>query len=778
MQQELSFGPGWRSTTVKICAAVLICAGWAWAQSVRVEGVVHDSTGAVVAGAKVELRSGSTPVSGVTDSSGRFVFDSVSQTSGKISVHATGFSAVHQSWNAASGTSVHLEFVLSPATVREQVVVTAARIETRLSDVAGSAVALTAEDTNATPALLIDDKLRQIPGFALFRRSDSRTANPTSQGVSLNGLGASGASRALVLEDGIPLNDPFGGWVYWGRVPQQAVASVEVVRGGVSSLYGSNALGGVIQFLTRQPENKSAMTVETSYGSEQTPDLSLWAGTRLGRWDAAVATDLFRTDGYILVPEAQRGKVDTAANTEHAAVELTLGRHFGEHNRVFGRGTFFREARNNGTPVQTNDTTTGAGAAGTDAQLGSFGSIALRLYGQVQGYNQNFSSVAANRNSESLTNIQHVPVQQMGGSALWSRTLGHMQSLVAGADSSEVMGWSNERTFSSGAQTASLVTGGRQRTTGIFGEDIIRFTPKWIVTVGARFDDWRNFDAQTRRVPLPKGAITDTIYPDRSENAFSPRLSVLRQLTGNVSLTGSIYRAFRSPTLNELYRSFRLGNTVTNANANLKAEHLTGAEVGVNTFAFRRKLNMRGNFFWDDIVNPLANVPITTTPSLITQQRENLGRTRSRGLNLDAVARVSSTVELSGGYQFVDATVAQAPAYATLIGLRIPEVPRHQFTLQARYWNPSRFNLSVQGRYAGAQFDDAPNTLLLDHYFTLDLLAGRSLGHGLEVFGAFENLLNQRYNVSLTPVANQPLLPTQSAPFLARIGVRLNYPRR
>ncbi len=549
MQRESSFGPRWRGAAVKIFAAVLICAGWAWAQSVHIEGVVRDSTGAVVAGAQVELRAGSTPVSRITDGSGHFVFDSVLRTSGTVSVHASGFSAAQQSWNAAAGTPIHLEFVLSPATVTDQVVVTAARIETRLSDVAGSAVALTEEDTNATPALLIDDKLRQIPGFALFRRSDSRTANPTSQGVSLNGLGASGASRALVLEDGIPLNDPFGGWVYWGRVPQQAVASVEVVRGGVSSLYGSNALGGVIQFLTRQPENKSAMSVETSYGSEQTPDLSLWAGTRLGRWDAAVATDLFRTDGYILVPEAQRGRVDTAANTEHAAVELTLGRRFGEHNRVFGRGTFFREARNNGTSVQTNDTTTGAGAVGTDTQLGSFGSIALRLYGEVQGYNQNFSSVAANRNSESLTNIQHVPVQQLGGSALWSRSLGHMQSLVAGADSSEVMGWSNERTFSSGAQTASLVTGGRQRNTGVFGEDILRFTPKWIVTIGARFDDWRNFDAQTRRVPLPQGAITDTIYPDRSENAFSPRLSVLRQITGNVSLTGSIYRAFRSPTL-------------------------------------------------------------------------------------------------------------------------------------------------------------------------------------------------------------------------------------
>ena len=757
--------------------ALLLLTATATGQSIRVEGVVHDPTGAAVAGAQVEIHAGSASISRATDAQGRFVFESVAQTSGTIIIRATGFATAQQNWSTADASLAHLNVVLSPAVVNEQVVVTAARIATRLSDVAGSAVAITAEDVDSTPALLTDDKLRQIPGFMLFRRSNSRTANPTSQGVSLNGLGASGSSRALVLEDGIPLNDPFGGWIYWGRVPQQGVASIEVVRGGVSSLYGSNALGGVIQFLPR-PLETSAMSLETSYGSEKTPDLSFWAGSRIGRWDGAVAADLFRTDGFVQVPVSQRGTVDTPANSEHGSVEATAGRRFRAEDRAFVRGTFFREARNNGTPIQTNDTAFGQGALGVDTQLGAAGSLAVRVYGSVQAYNQNFSSVAANRNSESLTNIQYVPVQQAGGSAVWARSLGKIQNLVAGVDGSEVMGWSHERTFSSGAQTATSASGGRQRTAGIFGEDILRITPRWIVTLGARFDDWHNFDASTLRIPVGTGAITHTSFPDRAENAFSPRLSVLRAVTSNVSLTASIYRAFRSPTLNELYRSFRLGNTVTNANSALKAEHLTGAEAGINAYTFARRLNIRGNFFWDDIVNPLANVPISTTPSLITQQRQNLGRTRSRGIDIDGIFRINDDMQISGGYQFVDATVVQAPAYPTLIGLRIAEVPRHQFTLQARYWNPSRLMLSVQGRYSGIQFDDAPNTLLLDHYFTMDVQAGRALRHGVEVFAAFENLLNQRYTTSLTPVANRPLQQTLSAPFLARVGIRLDLPAR
>ena len=769
------FPGGLRISLLTICLAALLGSGAA--QSLGVDGTVRDPSGSAVVGAVVELHAGKVSMTRTCDSSGSFVFDSLPQASGSIAVRAQGFAVAHQDWSAAKGQPVHLEIVLALAPASEQVVVTAARIETRLSDVAGSAVALTAEDVNSTPALLTDDKLRQIPGFMLFRRSDSRTSNPTSQGVSLNGLGASGSSRALVLEDGVPLNDPFGGWIYWGRVPQQSLASIELVRGGVSSLYGSNALGGVIQFLSRQ-EKTTAVSLETSYGSEQTPDLSFRAGARAGKWDGSVAADLFRTDGFIQVPLARRGSVDNAANSEHASVEVTGGRTFGAHDRAFGRGAFFREARGNGTPIQTNDTTFGQGTAGADAQLGAAGSLSVRLYGSAQGYNQNFSSVAANRNSEALTDIQYVPAQQMGGNGLWSRALGSMQSLVAGVDTSEVMGWSRERTFSSGAQTATSISGGRQRTVGVFGEDILRFTPRWIVTLGARWDDWRNFDALTLRIPVALSPVTNTSFPNRGESAFSPRLSVLRALTGNVSLTASIYRAFRSATLNELYRSFRLGNTVTQANSALNAERLTGAEAGVNAFGFQRKLNLRGNFFWDDIVDPIANVPISTTPSLITQQRENLGRTRSRGIDVDAILRLKDDLEISGGYQFADATVVQASAYAALLGLRIPEVPRHQFTLQARYWNPSRLLLSVQGRYSSSQFDDAPNTLLLDRYFAVDMQAGHSLKHGVEVFAAVENLLNQRYSTSLTPVANLPLLPTLSAPFVARVGIRLDYPRR
>jgi len=266
---------------------VLCCLGWlvpnSAAQAVRIEGVVRDGTGASVAKAAVTLKSGSFSASTTSDDGGRFIFIGVPYENGSVAVQAQGFVLVSRPWNAAPGAVAQIEITLQPSGANERIVVSAARAELRLAETPGSAVSLSDLDVASTPALMADDVLRQVPGFSLFRRSDSRTANPTAQGVSLRGLGASGTSRALVLEDGIPLLDPFGGWVYWDRVPVAALSSVEVFRGGASNLYGSDAMGGVVQFITRQAHEGPAITIETSYGNEQTPDLSVWSGTTVGR---------------------------------------------------------------------------------------------------------------------------------------------------------------------------------------------------------------------------------------------------------------------------------------------------------------------------------------------------------------------------------------------------------------------------------------------------------------------------------------------------------------
>jgi outer membrane receptor protein involved in Fe transport len=397
------------------------------------------------------------------------------------------------------------------------------------------------------------------------------------------------------------------------------------------------------------------------------------------------------------------------------------------------------------------------------------GSFLLRAYAGTQVFDQDFSAVAADRNSETLTRSQRVPAQQTGFVAQWSRAAGSRQTVVAGVDYREVRGASDELVFVAGNLSSAIGAGGRERTTGVFGQDIIRITDRFIATASARVDHWSNFDALSTTQPLAApGPTRVTLFDDRDETAFSPRLSLLYKATDNLSLTASGYRAFRAPTLNELYRSFRVGNVFTLANENLKAERLTGGEAGAHAYVFRRKLNIRGAFFWSEVTRPVANLTLSVTPALITRRRENLGRTRSRGLEVEAEARVTSDVFISGGYQFVDATVLEFPANTALEGLLIPQVPRHQFTFQARYSNPRFITLAFQGRAIGSQFDDDLNTFELDRFFTLDLFASRRIRGGFEVFGAVENVFDQRYDIGRTPIR------TIGPPALVRIGVRFN----
>src|SRR5580700_11605135 len=307
------------------------------AQHIRVEGVVRDSSGASVPGAQVELHAKSTVASTVTDTFGAFAFENVQESSGTLTATAKGFQSSTAQWTSSAGAPTHIEITLTTSLLSQKVEVTANRAATLLTDVPISDIQLTREDLQNTPALTLDDDLRQVPGFSLYRRSSSRVANPTTQGVSLRGLGANGSSRALVLEDGIPLNDPFGGWVYWDRVPAESVASVEISQEGGSSLYGSDALGGVVQFLTR-PAEPAGISLETSYGNQNTPDLSLSAGGQKGRWESTFAGEVFNTDGYILVPQAFRGSVDTRAGSDHGTADLMIGRKIAGQDEIFARG--------------------------------------------------------------------------------------------------------------------------------------------------------------------------------------------------------------------------------------------------------------------------------------------------------------------------------------------------------------------------------------------------------------------------------------------------------
>ena len=737
---------------------ILLAATTSAAQQ-RISGSVSDSTGAAIRHASVEFESSGSVVRTTTDVAGNFT---VLRTDsyGTLSISSPGFTTFRVEVPAtASGP---LQIRLEPASVIERIVVTAS--DERIPATPASQFAVNQREINLSGALAIDDVLRQVPGFSLFRRSGGLSANPTSQGVSLRGVGANGASRALVLLDGVPLNSPFGGWVYWNRLPRVNIESIQIYNGATSDLYGSGALGGVINIRTRTVAAGS-LDVEASAGNKATGATSFSGGKLFGNWGIAVAGQALRTGGYILVPENQRGSVDTAAATADLTGSMTVSRALGPNGHAFLRLSSFGESRKNGTPIQINDTRIWSIDLGTDWSSQSAGDFSTRLYGSGENFNQNFSAVATNRASESLTNRQRNPSQQAGFAFQWRRSVGDYQSISAGFEGRDVRGHSAEVTFNNSRITAFVDAGGRQRSLGFFANDSVRFG-SWVFTFGGRVDRWLNSRGFSDRIPVT-GAASLNDFIDRSETAFSPRVSLMKRFDKGVSVSASAYRAFRAPTLNELYRNFRVGNVLTNANAALRAERLTGGDVGVGLQTFGERLFVRSNFFWSEINDSVANVTLATTPALITRQRQNLGAIRARGIELSAVTRLARHWEVSGEYLLTDSAVLSFPANTSLEGLLVPQVPRNQFNLQVSYTD-ARWTFGAQGRFVSRQFDDDQNTLPLERFFTLDAEVSRSVSDKVRLFVAFQNLTGSRYQISSTPVL------TVGPPVLVRAGVRVS----
>src|SRR5262249_40733911 len=142
--------------------------------------------------------------------------------------------------------------------------------------------------------------------------------------------GGTGASRSLVLADGVPLNDAFGGWIYWDKIPQVAVDRVEVQRGSGSDLYGADAVGGVVQILTVRPGRRTVRALAEG-GNLGTGRVSLLGGGRLQSWTYTAAGEWFTNTGYIPVATVQdpgiapRGPVDSKLGSNHRSAIASLG---------------------------------------------------------------------------------------------------------------------------------------------------------------------------------------------------------------------------------------------------------------------------------------------------------------------------------------------------------------------------------------------------------------------------------------------------------------------
>lgn len=623
----------------------------------------------------------------------------------------------------------------------EPLVVTAARVPQPAAQLPVAVARFEQERWRAAPALGLDGVLREAAAFSLFRRSGSLAANPTAQGFSLRGLGPSGASRSLALLDGVPLNDPFGGWVAWNAVPRAALARAELVRGGGSGAWGNAALGGVLQLFTRAETGDSAAgRAEVLAGERGLAAADFSAATAAGAGWLRLSGSALTTDGFYALAPADRGAVDRALRSRHQAWLGQWSGSVGDAVRAQVTARWADEQRGNGTVLQANASrvaqvgATFVGAAGPDRAWRA------SVYGQRQRFSSFFSAVSADRATETPANDQFdVPASAAGGAVLYTWQ-GEAGSTTAGADLRWVEGETREDfLYSGGRFTRRRTAGGEQDFGGLFAHHERSLGAGWRGTAALRADCWQSRAGFRRETDLASGAVgRDERGAAGRGTEWSPQVG-LTWAPGPAGLRvrGAAYRAFRVPTLNELHRPFRVGIINTEANPALRRERLAGAELGAEWTGVAGRAEV--TVFTNDLRDAVANVTLVRTPTLISRQRRNLDRVRVRGLEAGAEARLSPAWRLRVDWLFSEATVAEATLQPSLAGRRLPQVPRHTLTAGADWTGPRGWSAGLRARYAARQFEDDENLLPLAAAWTADLVVRRQVG-AWEVALAAENL--------------------------------------
>jgi outer membrane receptor protein involved in Fe transport len=554
-------------------------------------------------------------------------------------------------------------------------------------------------------------------------------------------------------------------------------------------------MGGVINIVTNRAQSKT-LIFKPQYGNRGTPKMDLFASDVWGKLGATMNLTGFSTDGYKIVAEEERGPIDNEAWVKYKNGSGKLDYQVNDRVDVFFRGGAFDERRSNGkTGVvpETNKTNWKYGAAGTGVNLRDGSHVDARLFFDHSHFYSTFLAVPVAtplRSQDNLTLEQNVPTEALGTMVQWTRGFqmnGHSHAVSAGTDFRRIKGDSDEVTYALATGLTPLlhrVSGGRQKIGGVFVQDLMEVTPKLQLTLSARVDSWHNYDAHNHETTIATGVPTanDKLLANKSDTALSPRVAALYRATGRVSVWGSVSRGFRAPTLNELYRQFRVGAVLTTANENLGPERLTGVEAGISVAPTDRVV-LRGTLFNNRVKDPVANVTVAANGN--TRQRQNLGSTNIGGFQMDAAYRVNVCLSLGAAYVFDNAKVHESTTDAqgnNLTGKYLAEVPKHRGSLQVNFVHPKYANVSLDVQLAGMQFDDDLNVAAilpavagksevgLPGYGLTNLTASRTINRQLDVFVGVQNLFGTLYYVGTNPT-------TIGTPRLVNGGIRLRIGR-
>jgi vitamin B12 transporter len=595
------------------------------------------------------------------------------------------------------------------------------------------------------PARELDEILKRVPGLQLFRRSDSTSGHPTSQGVTLRALGGNASSRALLLLDGVPQADPFGGWVNWPAYDAGGLKEVRILRGGGSVPHGSGALAGVIEM---ESLTNDGLAGSIEGGSRNSLRGRLYVGEPVGEGLMTLNAQAGRSDGFIPVTRSTRGAVDKAAPYEEASVRARLIAPVGKDAELQVSGLAFADRRDRGVDF-TGNRTRGADASVRLVNRGRW-QWSATAYTQWRNLRSSFASVSDDRSMASRVSLQDsVPSRSVGFGSEVRPPSAQGLDLRFGADTRLTSGESRELfAYVAGDPSRRRIAGGETRTLGLFGEVTLTRGPLTL-SGGARADHWKIADGHLAESLLADGtSLRDDTYASRSGWLPTVRAGAVLALSDGLDVRLAAYRGWRMPTLNELFRSFRAGPDATAANALLDPETLAGAEAGIN---FRGKtVGLSITAFTNRLNDAIANVTLGRGPGNFPgvgfvagayRQRQNINAVRVHGIEAAGEMQKGPWSIWLGG-SLTNAEVETSPGPFSLDGLRPAQTPKVAVSGGVT-WEARGRTIALQFRHVGAQFEDDQNDRRLRSATTIDAFGALPLRGRFDVVVRGQNLLNE-----------------------------------
>ncbi|WP_338505078.1 TonB-dependent receptor [Sphingomonas kaistensis] len=625
-------------------------------------------------------------------------------------------------------------------------------------ETAGAAVVVLDQNRiRQSPSGRLEDVFRDAAGVQSFRRSDSRSSHATNQSITLRGLGGNASSRALLLLDGVPQGDPFGGWITFPAYATDRIGEVRIRRGGGSAYFGPGALAGTVELESAVPAEGDTARGAFAYGSRDSLDGRASLLLSSSRRFVTVSGAFARGDGFIPIVAEDRGPIDRRAPYRQASGAARLVQEVEASTEAQVNVSAFSDKRDRGVPFTANR------GRGVDTSLRLVGKGRTRWsalgYAQLRNFESDFSSINAARTTSTQTLDQYsVPSRGYGFRGELLPRVG-TADLRIGVDGRFVSGQTKELyQFVGGAPTRRRVAGGRSDTLGLFAAATVPAGPATL-SVSGRADRWSIRDGTFFQQTLNGPTLTDTAFADRSGWQGSGRVAGEVRVGRPLKLRAAAYRGWRLPTLNELYRPFRAGADATGPNPDLRPETMIGGEIG-GDITLRGGWTMSFTAYEARLDGAIANVTQGRGPGTFPivgfvaaggtyRQRQNLDAIHSRGLEADLGGDLGP-LEARLSYSLVDARVRSSGAALSLDGKRPAQTPRQQASATLGWRGPSEWRLSGTVRALSSQFEDDLNLRALRPAVTLDGFASAPLGRRIAVEMRAENLFNKTVEAAVS----------------------------